>query len=203
MYPTNRTKRPSRTDPEYVVYFYESGISQQYQKRQKNLLTGLNYGPSTGYDFSSDLVGRTGLYRPMTVESIISHGYFSVPKSDPVEAMMGDRKHTSRLGLDDIIGQIRHRYEVYESNIYGLEISKCSAVNSFYAHEAYHGPVDSKLEYSVCKRIDKLYENQRDERINLWRDVSRLKLLLPERAQEYLSAYRKVSILEDNGGDAF
>ncbi len=202
MHPTNQTKRPGRTDPEYVVYFYESGLSQQYQQRQKDLLAGLNYGPPSSYDFSSDLIRKTSFPRPLTVEQIITSGYFAVPKNDPVEAIITDKKHTSRLGLDDVIGQVRNRYELYERNLYELEISKCAAVNSFYAHEAYHGPVDSKLEYSVNKRLDKLYEQQRLERTNLWRDVSRLKLLLPERAQEYLGAYRKVSILEDDEGDA-
>jgi hypothetical protein len=52
------------------------------------------------------------------------------------------------------------------------------------------------------KRLDKLYNEQRGERINLWRDISKLKLQLPETAQQYLSAYRKTSILEDKEGDA-
>lgn len=83
-----------------------------------------------------------------------------------------------------------------------MEIAKCAVINTFYTHEAWHGPSDSRLEYSVNKRLDKLYEGQRDERMNLWRDISRLKLLLPEQAQQYLAAYRKVSLLEDNKGDA-
>jgi hypothetical protein len=121
--------------------------------------------------------------------------------SEPETAIISDRKHTSWLGLDDIIGQIRNRYAAYEQNIYELEVSKCSAINSCYAHEAYHGPTNSKIEYSMNKRLDKLYMSQREERITLWRDISRLKLQLPETAQQYLSAYRKVSILEDKEGD--
>jgi hypothetical protein len=61
---------------------------------------------------------------------------------------------------------------------------------------------NSKIEYSLGKRLDKLYSEQREERVNLWRDVSRLRLLLPENAQNYLTAYRKLSILEDSEGDA-
>jgi hypothetical protein len=154
------------------------------------------------YDFTSDLTGKARFPRYPTVEQIVANGYFAAAKTDPVEALISDRKQTSWLGLDDIIGQIRHRYEVYETNTYEIETSKCSAINSFYAHEAYHGPPDSKIDYSVSKRLDKLYESQREERMNLWRDVSKLKLLLPEKAQEYLSSYRKVSILEDTEGDA-
>ena len=50
--------------------------------------------------------------------------------------------------------------------------------------------------------MNDLYMEQRAERVSLWRDVSRLRLELPENAQQYLSAYRKVSILEDDKGDA-
>jgi hypothetical protein len=185
-----------------VVYFYQSGRFQRYLQHEKELLAGINYYRRlTVYDFSSDLVGKHGLYQPPTVEQIIAHGYFAVPKSDPVKAIISDKRHTSRLGLDDIIGQILHRYEVYERNIYDLEIAKCAVINTFYTHEAWHGPSDSRLEYSVNKRLDKLYKDQRDERINLWRDVSRLRLLLPEKAQQYLTVYRKVSLLEDEKGD--
>ena len=201
MYQNNRIKLPARTDKEYVVYFYESGLSNQYRQRQKDLLAGLNYGPTVLYDFSSDLTTRHPWPVPQTVEDVVRNGYFSIPKGEPETAIISDRKNTSWLGLDDIIGQIRNRYKVYESNIYDLEISKCAAINSLYTHEAWHGPTTSKVEYSANKRLDKLYAEQREERTNLWQDVSKLKLLLPEQAQNYLSAYRKVSILEDDKGD--
>ena len=116
-------------------------------------------------------------------------------------AVITDKKHTSWLGLDDVIGQIRNRLEVYEQNMYELELAKCAAINAGYTHEAWHGPIDSRIEYSVNKRLDKLYKDQREERTNLWRDISRLRLSLPENAQQYLTAYRKVSILEDSKGD--
>lgn len=201
MYQNKRTKLPSRTDKNYVRYFYESGLSKQYKQRQKEPLAGLNYGPVASYDFSSDLTIRRSWPVPQTVEDVVRNGYFSIPKGEPETAIISDRKNTSWLGLDDIIGQIRNRYKVYESNIYELEISKCAAINSLYIHEAWHGPTTSKVEYSVNKRLDKLYAEQREERTNLWRDVSKLKLLLPEHAQNYLSAYRKVSILEEKKGD--
>jgi len=85
--------------------------------------------------------------------------------------------------------------------MYELELAKCSAMNTVYTHEAWHGPTNSRVEYSLGKRLDKLYKDQRDERTNLWRDISRLRLLLPENAQKYLTAYRKLSILEDSKGD--
>jgi hypothetical protein len=85
--------------------------------------------------------------------------------------------------------------------MYGIELGKCAAMNSVHDHEAHHGPADSRIEYSLNKRLDKLYKDQREERVNLWQDISKLRLLLPENAQQYLSAYRKLSILEDSEGD--
>ena len=201
MIQNNRTKLPHRADKEYVIYFYESGLSEQYSQRQRDLLSGLSYGPPAQYDFTSDLTHKKVWPISQTVEDVIRNGYFSTPKSEPETALISDKSHTSRLGLDDVIGQIRQRHEVYQRNIYDLDISKCAAINSLHEHEAYHGPSDSKVEYSVNKRLDGLYSEQREERVNLWRDVSRLRLLLPENAQQYLSAYRKLSILEDAGGD--
>jgi hypothetical protein len=136
------------------------------------------------------------------VEDVIQRGYLSVPRSEPETAIISDKRSTSWLGLDDLIGQIRNRYQVYERNIYELEVAKCAAINCLFEHQAYHGPTDSKVEYSVNKRLDGLYSEQREERVNLWRDVSRIKLLLPEQAQNYLAAYRKVAILDENKGDA-
>ena len=203
MYRTN-TGVWSRESPhyEYLVYFYQSGRFDKYIQRQRDVPAGVNYGPLASYDFSSDLVRRPRWYQHQTVEEILTRGYLAIPKSDPTEAIISDRMRTAWLGLDDVIGQIRHRYEAYERNTYEIEISKCAVINTFYTHEAWHGPSDNRLEYSVNKRLDRLYQEQREERINLWRDVSRLRLLLPEQAQQYLAACRKVSILEDDRGDA-
>jgi len=186
--------------PEYVPYFYASGRFLSYDMPQTNALSQ-PYATSSSYDFTSDLFRRRPIPAPQTVEHVIRKGYLSIPKADPETAIISDKKHTSRLGLDDVIGQVRNRYELFERNIYELELAKCAVKNSLYRHEAYHGPADSRVEYSVAKRLDELYADQREERINLWRDVSRLRLLLPENAQQYLSAYRKVSILENNQGD--
>jgi len=187
--------------PEYLPYFYASGRFVSYPLPQENVPREARYGPQARYDFTSDLFARRAYPIPQTVEDVIYKGYFAIPKSEPETAIISDKKHTSQLGLNDVIGQIRNRHELYEKNIYELELAKCSVINSLYQHEAYHGPTDSRVEYSVNKRLDELYADQRDERVNLWRDVSKLRLLLPENAQQYLSAYRKISILEDNKGD--
>ena len=195
----NRTQ-PRNENPNYVAYFYDSGIIQRYLAGQNQTLMDLTSQSTSVYDFSSALVPTPGRARP-TVEQIIAHGYLAVPRVDPVDAILSDREHTARLGLDDVISQVRRRYELYHQNMVELDIAKCAAANCLHYHEAYHGPADSKIAYAVNKRLDGLYRDQRAERINLWRDVSRLRLELPENAQNYLTAYRKRSILEDTKGD--
>ena len=188
--------------PGYVPYFYAAGRFISYDLARPPAPLEVRFVPTASYDLTSDLTQRRAYSIPQTVEQVIRKGYLAIPQSEPETALISDKKHTAGLGLDDVIGQIRRRYEVYDKNIYELEWSKCEAINCLYRHESYHGPTDSKVEYSVSKRMNDLYQEQREERTNLWRDVSRLKLQLPENAQQYLAAYRKVSILEDDQGDA-
>jgi len=188
--------------PGYVPYFYAAGRFVSYDLPQSRAALEMRFVPASSYDFTSDLVQRRTYTVPQTVEQVIRRGYLAIPQAEPETALISDKKHTAGLGLDDVIGQIRRRYEVYDKNIYELEWSKCEAINCLYRHESYHGPTDSKVEYSVSKRMNDLYQEQRLERTNLWRDVSRLRLQLPENAQQYLAAYRKVSILEETEGDA-
>ncbi len=47
------------------------------------------------------------------------------------------------------------------------------------------------------KRLQELYQEQRGERTSLWRDLSRIRLAVPESAQQYLSATRKLSLLNE------
>ncbi len=201
MYPNMTIGRP-HFGPGYVPYFYAAGRFTSYDLPRPHAPLEVRFVPASSYDFTSDLVQKRGYRAPQTVEQVIRNGYLAIPESEPETALITDKKHTARFGLDDVIGQIRKRYEVYDKNIYELEWSKCEAINCLYRHIGYHGPTDGKVEYSVSKRMNELYQEQRLERVNLWRDVSRLRLELPENAQQYLSAYRKVSILEDDKGDA-
>lgn len=196
MHWNNHQNVPERTDTNYVVYFYESGLSQQYQQRQRNLTAKLNYDSPVLFPVD---------YWPVqqTVDDVICKGYLGIPQSEPETAVISDKKHVSRLGLNDVIDQIHERYRIYQKNIHEIEVSKCSAINSFYLHEAYHGPVykNSKVEYALNKRLDRLYMEQREHRMDLWRDISKLRQQLPEWARQYLSAHRKASMLEDQEGD--
>jgi hypothetical protein len=197
----NTAYRNQSLNPQYVAYFYEAGLVQRYLDSKNRSLTEPGGQTPGTYDFSSDLLGPTRSYHVPSVEQIIAHGYLAVPHSDPVDAILSDKKHTSWLGLDDVIQQIRSRYDLYQRNMYEIELSKCAAITSVHTHEAWHGPSDSRVEYALNKRLDRLYKDQRDERTSLWQDVSKLRLELPENAQQYLTAYRKLSILEDEEGD--
>ena len=185
---------------QYVPYFYQSGKFLAYDIPHKSLKSSY-FSRTSGYDFTSDIVPKKQTWpRQTTVEDIISNGYFPIPKSEPETAIITDKKHTSKLGLDDVISQIRGRYEIYEKNMYQIELGKCYAMNSIFAVEADRGGVsmNSREAYSLSKSLREFYEQQRDERRGLWSDVSKLKLLLPEQSQSYLSSHRKVSILEDD-----
>ena len=186
----------------YVPYFYEAGHYLWKPLSSGSTLKKLYNQPSSGYDFSSDSP-KPFFHAPQSVEQVIQRGYLAVPKSEPEIAVIGDKQRTSWQGLDDIIRQVRRRHDIYQKNIYQIEQGVCHAINAIYKIQAYRGgvPVNSKERYSITKQMRELYEQERDERVKLWQDVSRLKQQLPETAQQYLSAYRKVSILNNKYGD--
>ncbi|NQU43826.1 hypothetical protein HQ520_11115 [bacterium] len=135
---------------------------------------------------------------PQTVEQLITDGYFAVPAGEPETAILHDRKHTAWLGLDDILGQVRHRQEIHEQNIHEIEWAQCYAFNEM-ARGGW--PYSEEQRCAFEKRSQELHAQQRDERIALWRDLSKLRLLVPESAQQYLSAFRRTEILDDCEGD--
>lgn len=186
----------------YVPYFYQAGLYLRYGVPASDPGRHGRDSPESSYDlsFSRPLFGRPK--RTQTVEQIIASGYFSIPGGDPVTATISDKMHTSSLGLDDVIGQVRQRHEIYHRNLCEIELAKCAAINAIYHHEAYNGPPSSKQMYAKHKAIQDLYEQERTERTTLWKDVSRLRTLLPESAQQYLAAHRKMSILAGDPGDA-
>ena len=189
-------------DSGYLPYFYQSGKFLSYGIPHRGPKSTY-FGTSTGYDFTSDLVPKISRPSRPTVEDIVSRGYFPIPQSEPETALISDKKETSALGLGDIISQVRQRYEIYSQNIYQIELGKCYTISSQLAVESSRGGVcmNSKEAYGLNKNLQDLYLQQRVEKVKLWQDISKLKQSLPEQAQLYLSAYRKVSIIEDNKGD--
>ena len=189
-------------DGSYVPYFYQSGKFLVHDMPYNAGPRGVPGQGGSGYDFSSD-TSSDSLFYPQTVEQIVSRGYFSIPNGEPETAIISDKKQTSWLGLEDTIRQVRNRSELYHRNMYELHQGVCEADNAIFRQVAAQGaPPDNRQQYSANKLTQELYEQMRLERVNLWKDVSRLKQTLPEVAQNYLAAYRKVAILEDDKGDA-
>ena len=203
MYPI-QSPEPHAQGVGYIPYFYQRGLHYLYPVGAAGVSPRPYDSSPAGYDFSQmhgPFHGAAG--GPQTVEQIVASGYFAAPAGDPVTAILTDQQHTSRLGLDDVIGQIRRRYEIYAHHIEQIEHCKCAAINAIYLHEAYCGPgsASSRQHYAKHKAIQNLYAEQRLEQTTLWKDISRLKLLLPENAQQYLAAQRKVAALSTPAGD--
>ena len=178
-------------------YQFERYLLNRYLPKPKSF----QYRPTphTSSDFfSSDPVGWND-DGPQTVEQLVSRGYFAVPRMAPETAGIHDRKLSSWLGLDDIIGQIRQREDLYKKNMIEMEWGKCYAFNEL-ARSGWPASEDQMALYH--KRLQELHSEQRMERVSAWRDISGLRQLVPENVQGYLSAMRKVEILDDDGGDA-
>ena len=179
----------------YIPFLYKYEHPQAYQFRE--IASSGSYSAPTPDAFP------VNPNQPQTVEQIIDNGYFTSPPGDPTTALISDKSHTAWLGLDDVIGQIKERLKLYKMNIDDLEEAKCNAMNAFFEHydRVKPFPSDDRIYYSLNKNLDRLYRDQRDERVNLWRDISRLRQSLPENAQQYLSAFRKLSVLNDTQGE--
>ena len=200
MNPTTPAISPGQSGG-YVPYFYQSGLFQAYGMPEKPTPSDAQNRPSVAPASTETVPPVPHFDRMQTVEQIITNGYFAAPAGDPVSAILSDKHQTSWLGLDDVISQVRRRYEIFDQNVHELELGKCAAMNSLYTSEAYNGPADSKQFYSRHKRLQELYEQERDERSSLWKDVSRLRQILPESLQSYLGARRKIQALEEATGE--
>lgn len=136
-----------------------------------------------------------------TLGDIIARGYLAVPAIDSATAVLADKHETARIGLDDMIEQARGRFEVYRRNMHELLKARVAACNAFHDWYALSGlPTESQLGayHTIMQR---LYAQQRDERVLLWRDLSRLRLAMPPAMQAYLSAHRRLDLLNELGGD--
>ena len=181
-----------------VAYHYLYGQHQLYGSSHNAVLYPVVPAHYANRFFSSGTPITKIDEGPQTVEQLVEQGYISLPASEPEIAILTDRKHTSWLGLEDVIGQIRQRREIYQQNMTGIEWGKCYAFNEM----AKGGwPATSQQEEAYAKSLQDLHAQQRNERVAYWRDISRLKQILPESAQQYLSAFRKTEILKDTEGD--
>jgi hypothetical protein len=137
-----------------------------------------------------------------TVDDVIARGYLVVSHTEPAGAILTDRRDTAWFGLDDAITQIRARYEIYAQNKRDILYATASATNALHTWKAERGwPSDRQLD-NLQKTLQNLYAQEREERVTLWRDVARVRSELPEAAQTYLTAHRKLQLLDTGGGEA-
>lgn len=137
-----------------------------------------------------------------TVEDVIARGYLVAQHDEPAAAILTDRRDTAWLGLDDAITQIRARYEIYEQNKRDILYASASATNALHTWKAERGwPSDRQLD-NLQRTLQNLYAQEREERVSLWRDVARIRAELPEAAQVYLTAQRKLQLLDAPRGGA-
>jgi hypothetical protein len=185
--------------PTYQPYLYQSGRFQTYGIRSWTPYSAVPFRPQAGEFLAPPI--RPAWDRLFTVEQIVAHGYLAVPYAAPESALLSDKLHASRMGLEDLVSQIRSRISLYQKNVQELTYSQCEANNAVFRQEADQGhPADARQRYSASKRLQDLYQEQREERVGLWKDISRLRLAFPELAQSYLASYRKVSLLDDLSG---
>lgn len=159
--------------------------------------SGSSYSP----DYTRGSLRDQHFSSPQTVEEIIAGGYLAIPTGDPVTAILTDRRHTAWLGLDDAIAQIRSRYALYEENMNGILYATAAATNALHKWRAERGEPSEKQLDNLQKNLQSLYAQERQERVSLWQDISRLRVTLPEAAQGYLAAQRKLTLLDLPEGD--
>ena len=201
MDPNNPSNEPG-SGPGYVPYFYQSGRYRLYAVASEPIKTPAFDAPTRDNQFPPHRYPIHTPDGPQTVEQIIRQGYLAVPQADPIAAILTDKQHTSWLGLDDLIQQSRGRAQIYQQNAYEIEQAKCEAWNSLFRIEASQGrPANDQHHYVVDKRLQELYAEQRTERQSLWRDLSRIRLNVPESAQQYLSAYRTIAAMNTVPGE--
>ena len=131
-----------------------------------------------------------------SVDQVVMNGYMPICHTEPIGGILGDGKTASWMQVDDLICQIRSRYEIYSLHMYGLlreEILTRNAAMNWHRPPGWTPMEDP----DVLRSVQALESQRRQERTGLWRDVSQLRQSLPQLAREYLSAHRRSEILRD------
>lgn len=183
--------------------FSQMDPSNRYRSPARHSPDATSYTPAVELAANPRGTQRWPSNTPMeTIEDVLARGYFVPPQGDPVTAVLTDRRSTAWLGLDDAISQVRVRYEIYGRNVRDILYATAAATNALHTWAAERGwPSDRQLD-NLGKTLQNLYTQEREERVTLWRDVARIRAELPEAAQTYLSAHRKLQLLDIPGGEA-
>ena len=184
-------------------------IALQHEQYWRHAPSHYVHGYLTGNltERSVQSISHYRTYRPVrrrndprqSVDELIGDGRLMIPLGDSVTAMLTDRLHADWLNVDDTILQIQQRHSIYEQNVRELEQSRLSALNLMHSFPKFLERV-SPGDYQVVRRmLDDIDGQHRQERIQFWRDVSRLRQTLPTMVKDYLAGYRKIQLF---GSDA-
>lgn len=194
---TNNANPAAASAAAHIPYYYLYGRTQRARS-----VYPIGYGlPAPRYDrfdFSAPDSFRPIDQGPQTVEQLLEQGYFAPPAHEPETAVLHDHRGTAWLGLDDVLTQLHQRQEIYRHNMLDLAWSECYAFNEL-ARGGWPATLEQQTVYE--QRMQRLRSEERAERVSLWQDASRLRQTLPEVMQQYLSAFRKLEILDSLGGD--
>jgi hypothetical protein len=201
MKPTHSNRAAFWADP-VKRYHYLYGRRQLYRYPARAAPSASEPAPLEGFQPNSAWLPETHGDGPQTVEQLVTQGYLTVAPLEPESALIADRKHTAWLGLEDAIHQVQSRWAIYEQNWLEIQEGKAAAVNSLFEWESRYGwPASTEQHYILGERLKDLYAEERAERVSVWRDIARVRGVLPEAVQSYLTAYRKMEILKDTDGD--
>ena len=194
----NNANQAAASAAAHIPYYYLYGRAARARP-----VYPIGYGPLVPrygrYDSSTPNFFPSIDQGPQTVEQLLEQGYFAPPARQPETAVLHDRRETTGLGLDDVLTQIDQRQTIYRENMLDLAWSECYAFNEL-ARGGWPATLEQQTVYE--QRMQRLRSEQRAERVSLWQDISKLRQSLPEVMQQYLSAFRKLEILDGPGGDA-
>ena len=148
-------------DRPLAAYHYSYGRKSQYGSLSPHQLYP---GPSDAKRIFFSPQPAQGIDDgPQTVEQILRHGFMNLPEGDSVTAMLEDKRHTSWLGLDDLLGQIHERDRIFQENSEDILWAECYAFNDL-ARQGW--PAEPKQWELYQKRLSDLGAQQRMERIS-------------------------------------
>ncbi|MFW6061185.1 MAG: hypothetical protein ACOC93_00095 [Planctomycetota bacterium] len=131
---------------------------------------------------------------PVTVDYVLTYGRMARPHSDPMLAGLYDRKNISSMVLDDLIQQAHSRIELYRRHLSELDDQEIALRNA--SRRCLRPPGwEPQDDPEILRDLQNIDDQRRRERLDFWRDMSRLRLMVPESAEAYLGASRRLAAL--------
>ena len=130
----------------------------------------------------------------VTVDDLVTDRRLPRRRIDPALASLADRRQTAWMGLDDLIPQARARADLYRQHLIELDYEEIAIRN---ASRRCPRPIgwEPHEDPEVLRDLQAIDDQRRRERVDFWRDMSRIRLMMPESASAYLGASRRLDLL--------